>query len=176
MCICDRLKLIPTSRRTFPLPFRYPSGVRVQLQCDSGSVNGSLNGCLLPFRCPSGILTACRQNEHLQLNGAPKWPRAPNHQNGLESFRYPSGGPNLRACPDFPVWEQGGQPHPKLCGHGRGQTGLHFRTLHATHELTGLLTGLLAGLLTVLLTGLLTGLLTDLLPFRYPSGILPACR
>ena len=32
-----------------------------------------------------------------QLNGSPKWLRAPDHQNGLESFRYPSGGPSLQA-------------------------------------------------------------------------------
>ena len=38
-----------------------------------------------------------------QLNGSPKWPEAPDHQNGLESFRYPSGGPSVQACLGFPV-------------------------------------------------------------------------
>ena len=52
------------------------------------------------FRYPSGVQVKLSFS---QLNGSPKWPRAPDHQNGLESFRYPSGGPSLQACLSFPV-------------------------------------------------------------------------
>jgi hypothetical protein len=48
---------------------------------------------LLPFRYPSGV-----QAKRTHLNGASKWPRAPNHPNRLESFQYPSGLTSLRSC------------------------------------------------------------------------------
>ena len=56
-CVRVVVFLIPSG--ILPVSFRYPSGVQVKLQRDSGFSNGSFNGCLAPFRYPSGILPAC---------------------------------------------------------------------------------------------------------------------
>ena len=89
---------------SLPVSFRYPSGVRVKLPCDSVS---ALTERLLPFRYPSGILpVSFRRAGKINishLNAAPSWPKAPDHQNDLESFRYPSGRPSLRACLSSPL-------------------------------------------------------------------------
>ena len=82
------------------------------------------------FRYPSGILPACRRNDcfaiqrtwnqarscthnasgGIRLDPPYQPPCAPNHQNSMESFRYPSGGPSVRACPSLLVWGRAGRP------------------------------------------------------------------
>ena len=47
---------VMSSSGILPVSFRYPSGMRVKLQCHSGGFRGSLNGSHAPFRYPSGIL------------------------------------------------------------------------------------------------------------------------
>ena len=69
---------------SLPVAFRYPSGVRVKLQCDSVAP-------LTELCNPSGILAVyvrrAGKSPFRSLTGLPSWPRPPDHQNGLESFR-----------------------------------------------------------------------------------------
>jgi hypothetical protein len=93
-------KFIPTAGRLFAVPFRYPSGIRPLSFRRAGKVairfRDSLETILAPF------LYAGEKNIP-QLKGAPKWPRAPNHHNRVESFWYPSGLTSLRSCIGFCV-------------------------------------------------------------------------
>ena len=163
MCICDRLKLIPTSRRTFPLPFRYPSGVRVQLQCDSVTP-------LTELCYPLSILPACRQNEHFA---------------DYRGSKVAQGSKSPKSSGILPV-------SSGLTSLQSGIGILVCRT-HVNGTMAGRLTDLLMSGLTdfcypsgIFLVSFRSAgkvamrfrdsLNRILAPFRYPFAILPACR
>ena len=85
--------------------FGYPSGVQIKLQRDSRVCNGSLNGCLLPFRYPSSILlVSFRCPGKMNISEVNSVQSGPGLQiNKMVWNGILTSGPSLRACLRSPL-------------------------------------------------------------------------